>query len=120
MDFGTRMRELRQEKKMLQKELAVILNVSTGTVCNYENNVHFPDSDTLNRLADLFGVSLDYLLCRTDSRQSIDILNREITPGFRIGHLINEIISLDSQKQNQVRQYTEYLISISKKNSSGT
>ena len=43
MDFGTRMRELRQEKKMLQKELAVILNVSTGTVCNYENNVHFPD-----------------------------------------------------------------------------
>ena len=104
MDFGSRLKALRIEKNMLQKELALYLRVSTGTVCNYENNIHFPGSDTLNRLADLFDVSLDYLLCRTDSRKGIDILNQEIHSGFLIGHLIDEIFSLDLQRQNQVRQ----------------
>ena len=118
MDFGNRLKALRLEKNMLQKELALYLRVSTGTVCNYENNVHFPGEDTLNRLADLFNVSLDYLLGRTNSRQGIAILNQEICAGFLLGDLIDEIVSLDSQKQNQVRQYTEYLISISKQNPS--
>ena len=121
MNFGSRVRQLRLEKNMPQKELALYLRVSTGTVCNYENNVHFPDDAALVRLADLFDVSLDYLLCRTDNRQGVQVLNRPISADYSIGNLIDEIVSLDSQNQNLVRQYTEYLISISKKNnSSGT
>lgn len=118
MDFGTRMKELRIEKKMLQKEMAVILKVSIGTVCNYEKNVHFPGGDTLCQIAKVFGVSVDYLLGRTDCRSSMDDLNKEITPGFSLADLVNKIVLLDSQSQKEVRQYTEYLESIRKKSTS--
>lgn len=121
MDFGGRLKELRTEKKMLQKELAVILKVSVGTVCNYEKNVHFPGGETLCQIADLFGVSIDYLLGHTNCRSSLDKLNHEIAPGYTLANLVNQIALLDSQHQKEVRQYTEYLDSISKKSkSSGT
>lgn len=121
MDFGARMKMLRLEKKMLQKELAGILKVSVGTVCNYEKNVHFPGENTLCQIADEFGVSVDYLLGRTDCRSSLDALNKDITPGFSLADLVNKIVLLDSQGQKEVRQYTEYLESIRKKQtSSGT
>jgi len=109
MDLGGRMKELRSEKKILQKELAAVLKVSIGTVCNYENNVHFPDGDTLCKIAEYFDVSVDYLLKRTDYRSSLKELNREICPGYPISKLVNKIVSLDSQGQNEARQYIEYL-----------
>ena len=38
--FGDLLAELRQDKKLTQKQLAKIIYVSSGTICNYENNVH--------------------------------------------------------------------------------
>ena len=115
MEFGKRLKQLRIEKHMIQKELAAILQVSVGTICNYEKNVHFPDGDTLCRIADFFQVSVDYLLGQTDCRTSIDKLNTEIIPGYTIGHLVNQIVLLDSQSQRDIRQYTEYLKNSSNK-----
>ena len=62
MTTGRILTELRKEKEIGQKELAVYLNVSVGTVSNYENDVHSPDLSTLCKLADFFGVSVNYLL----------------------------------------------------------
>ena len=67
MTTGRILTELRKEKEIGQKELAVYLNVSVGTVSNYENDVHSPDLSTLCKLADFFGVTTDYLLGRTDN-----------------------------------------------------
>lgn len=68
MDLGKTLRELRMEKNILQKEVAAYLQVSMGTISNYENNVHAPDPETLCKLADLFQVSLDYMLGRCPDR----------------------------------------------------
>lgn len=56
--------ELRQDKKMTQRELANKLHVSSGTISNYEKGVHFPDLERLINLADYFHVTTDYLLGR--------------------------------------------------------
>lgn len=119
MDFGNKLRELRMEKKMLQKEMADILNVSCGTISNYEKNVHFPDGHTLCKIADYFGVSIDYLMGRTSLRHSLEILNQEISDGYPLSQLVNKIVALDIQQQRELRQYTEYLASISKKQPTG-
>ncbi len=113
MDLGSKIKELRLERKMLQKELALYLKVSTGTVCNYEKNTHFPDGDTLCRIADLFGVSIDYLMGRTSFRYGLEILRQEISDGYPIAELINDIVSLDIQNQQEIRQFTEYRKSLS-------
>ena len=69
--FGELLAELRQDRKMTQRDLAQILHVSVGTISNYENSVHFPDVEKLMELADFFGVTTDYLLGRSDERRPL-------------------------------------------------
>ena len=64
--FGELMTELRQDRGLTQRELGKILSVSTGTISNYENGVHYPDLEKLVQLADYFHVSTDYLLGRLE------------------------------------------------------
>lgn len=64
MSFGSKLKQLRLENKMTQEELSNILNVSRATVGRYENNERFPDKDTLEKIADFFNVSLDFLFER--------------------------------------------------------
>src|SRR5690554_6693798 len=65
--FGERLARLRKEKKLSQYELADRLNFSRGQIANYEQGQRQPDYETLQKLADFFDVSLDYLLGRTDN-----------------------------------------------------
>jgi len=64
--LGQRIRNLRKEKKMTQQELANKLNLAKSTISQYENNVNEPDNDTIRKIADVFDVSVDYLLGRSD------------------------------------------------------
>ena len=63
-EIGDILANLRREKGIGQKEMASLLNLSVGTISNYENGVHSPDLNTLCRLADFFDVTADYLLGR--------------------------------------------------------
>ncbi len=60
--FGNRLKSLRIEKSLIQKELADLLKVSPSTIGMYERNQRDPDTDTIRFLADYFNVSSDYLL----------------------------------------------------------
>lgn len=66
--FGKRLRLLRKEQNLTQKSLGEKVNVSDRVIGYYESDERFPDKDTLNKIADYFNVSVDYLLCRTDNR----------------------------------------------------
>jgi transcriptional regulator with XRE-family HTH domain len=48
--------------------MADLLNIKRPTYTRYETGTNEPDADTIVRLADIFGVSVDYLLCRTDEK----------------------------------------------------
>lgn len=68
MQFGDRLKELREEKDIKQSDLAKKFNISSSTIGMYEQNRRTPDFKLLSALADFFNVSVDYLLCRTDIR----------------------------------------------------
>ena len=68
MQFGDRLKELREEKELKQAELANLFNISPSTIGMYEQNRRTPDFALLNSIADYFGVSIDYLLGRTNIR----------------------------------------------------
>ncbi|MBQ9083383.1 MAG: helix-turn-helix transcriptional regulator [Clostridia bacterium] len=53
---------LRQEKKMTQSDLAAQLNYSDKAVSKWERGESLPDVAVLKKIADLFGVTLDYLV----------------------------------------------------------
>lgn len=64
--FYTRLKELREEKKLLQKQLATELGVSQVTIARWETNSREPSIDMLMKIAKLFGVSIDYLVGMED------------------------------------------------------
>ena len=65
--LGDRLRKLRTKKKITQEELGRKVNVTKVSISGYENGNRNPDTDTLQKLADYFNVSTDYLLGRTDN-----------------------------------------------------
>lgn len=69
-NIGQRMRELRKEKNITQPELAKMLGVSNGAIGNWETGNRQPDDAAKIRMADIFGVSVDYLLGRTDDKKN--------------------------------------------------
>jgi transcriptional regulator with XRE-family HTH domain len=62
-----RLKELRKSKNISQIKLAIDLNTNQNTISRYESGEREADYATLIALADYFGVSIDYLLYRTDN-----------------------------------------------------
>lgn len=71
--FGERLKSLRKEKNMLQKDLADLLKISPSTIGMYEQGRRDPDTETIKFLADYFNVSTDYLLGKTIVRNFEEI-----------------------------------------------
>lgn len=66
--FPKRLKYLRRLNDITQQELADYLNVGKTTISNYETGYSTPDVETLNKIADFFNTTIDYLLGRTDQR----------------------------------------------------
>lgn len=64
--FHERLKQLRTEKSVMQKDLAELLKVTPRAMRNYESGLHEPSYDNLIALADYFDVSIDYLVGRSD------------------------------------------------------
>lgn len=64
--FSDRLKYLRSTKDLTQRDLANKLGITSGAVGMYESGKRFPDNAILNKIADYFHVSTDYLLGRTE------------------------------------------------------
>lgn len=60
-DLGALIRSLRKERKLTQKKLGDLLDVSEGTISKYEANLMTPPFETLRSIASIFNVSMDTL-----------------------------------------------------------
>lgn len=73
-----RLRELRNKCGYTQNEIANKLNVSGQTILNWENGIYEPKINQLIQLADLFNVSVDYLIERNHANKNIDDICKEL------------------------------------------
>lgn len=71
-NFANRLRSLRKEMHLTQEEIAKKLNLSRSTYSGWEAEGKEPGIKMICVLADLFGVSCDYLLGHTDERSNTD------------------------------------------------
>lgn len=62
-------RDLREDRDLKQRELAEILGVSQNTYSQYETGVIALTDQILIKLADFYGVSVDYLMDRTSEKE---------------------------------------------------
>lgn len=70
--LGDRIKQLRMDIKVTQEQLARVLGKSKRSIAAYETNYRPPDIETLQRLADFFQVSMDYLAGRSKLRKQFE------------------------------------------------
>ncbi len=66
MKIHERLTMLRKERGYLQKDVADILNISKSAYGYYEQGRNEPDIQAIIKLADLYDVSCDYIMCKID------------------------------------------------------
>lgn len=72
MDFGTKLKELRTQNGLTQKQLADQLGVTKSVVSFYERQERTPSPEVLRKMAAVFRVSTDFLL-DIDSTKRLDV-----------------------------------------------
>ena len=72
VNMGEKLKSLRIEKKLTQKQVADRIGLAISAVSSYESGSRYPSYDVLVRFAHIFHVSTDYLLGITD-RRNIDV-----------------------------------------------
>ena len=75
MKLSTRLKNLREDKNIKQKDLALYLDVSSSTIGKYEVGKREPNIEKLNKIADYFNVSIDYLVGRTEKKMPYSVKN---------------------------------------------
>lgn len=76
MSFGKRVSELRKQHKISQEELSKKIGVHQNVIGRYEREEAKPSIDIATKLADIFNVSLDYLVGKTTVKVDKSILKR--------------------------------------------
>lgn len=69
--FSKRLKNLRKDRRLTQKQLGELLFVDDTSISKYENEKAMPENELLQRIADFFSVSVDYLLCRDENPNTI-------------------------------------------------
>lgn len=100
--FGEMLRELRDERRLTQTELANALHISKSAISSYEIGASLPPMERALELADFFGVSLDYLFGRSSIRYDLSILRRPIHRNKTIGDLVVLVNGMPENKQSLV------------------
>lgn len=79
--FPERLKALRHQKGLTQRQLAAKVSMAPGTIANYELGNRKPSYEDLGRLANFFGVSVAYLLGETDDpRRPEDVIAQHGMP----------------------------------------
>ncbi len=107
MSFGEILKKLRQEQNLTQEELATKINSSRSNIANYENNNNMPSVEILERLSKIFNVSVDYLLAKTDLRDSEHIKLSDEDISF-----MNGIKKLDENEKKIIKNTMDYLMGV--------
>lgn len=89
--LGERIAKLRLEKQMTQEELAKALQISRSALSLYELNKREPDAETLSKIADFFGVTIDYLLGRTDTPSPVDKITDSVSDDPELAKFWDEL-----------------------------
>ncbi len=108
MKLSNNLKNLRELHNYSQMHLAKHLQISRTTYANYEQGRREPDYYTLLKIADLYQVSLDFLLGR--SELGLKIIEKELdfpSPAYK--DIYKKLISLNARDINLLKKYLNVL-----------
>lgn len=112
--LSRRLKNLREKHGYLQKFVADKLGIRSNTLSGYENGTRSPDPGMLVELANLYGVTTDYLLGHTDASKQQeeskkDIIIYKISKEFPDADLMfNDLAGMDADQLEEVYQFIKF------------
>lgn len=107
--FGNRLKELRKEKGLTQAQLAIILKTSASSIGMYEQNRRIPDTETLQSLSEYFNVSVDYLIGKSNIKETAEELLKDPRTTIAL-HNDNGIDDeLPEEAKKEIENFIEYV-----------
>lgn len=97
-----KIKELRIENGLLQKDIEKKLNLGRGSISRFENELIALTPDIIDKLCDLFGCTADYLLCRSDtpraalSPEDAALIEAFHAAGGKEQSIVRALLDLDS------------------------
>lgn len=95
MLFGDRLKKLREDKGLIQAELGKLIGVSDRVIGYYESNNRFPKKpETLQKISEVFNVSVDYLLGTDGAFVQNSVKQFGYTGGRQAKEVLNDVQTL--------------------------
>ena len=89
---------------MLQKDVAALLGIDRTTYVKYESGASEPNYETLLKLAEIFGVSTDYILGRDEKKPAL------ISESELDAELIERLCNLTPEEKDKVEAFVQGLL----------
>lgn len=108
--FPKRLKALRLQRKLTHQDMADLLGITRQGYSKYENGQSQPDIDTINKLAEFFNVTTDYLLGRTDhpNPSEQDDIPEELKDP-ELGLFFKELAEAPEERREQLLKIWEIL-----------
>ena len=107
MVFGERIKQLRLEHQWTQEYVCEKLNISSGALSRYETSMYEPKSlELVKDFANLFDVSTDYLLGKTDIRNPEEI----DTDKINIGLSKKDYNPPTKEQQEKIEEFAKFVL----------
>lgn len=109
--MGSRIKQLREERRMTQEELGKILGVQKSAVAKYENGkVSNMKRSSIKKLADFFGVSSAYILGYSEQQILKQTIKVDALSTEEIS-LVEAIRSMTDEEVKELSNFVDYIIS---------
>ena len=99
--FNTRIKELRKQRELTQKELASAIGVTSGCLSHWEQGTRFPEFESIKALSIFFDVSIDYLTGITDEKQDAQAES-----------ILALMQDMTKEELEELNRYKNYLLSL--------
>ncbi len=108
--LGEKLQKLRNEKNWTQDELGKLTGIHGRTIGKYEAGMSNPSRSTLKKLADFFGVSMEYFLVEEEK----SLLNIPIKDKELLGYFL-EVDRMSDEAKQVIKSVIEGMIAKEKK-----
>jgi len=98
--LGKRLKIVRKNKNILQKDAAKMLGISTSVLSNYERDYRDPPTKRLRKMALFYDVSVDYLLGITNMKRSIQNY-------YEFDQMYEKLIKFEEPRSKLMKQITK-------------
>ena len=107
--IAQKIRQLRQNKGISQKELAEAIHVTPSAISQYENNRSQPSRENMALLAEFFNVSIAYIEGTSPVEELEDQMNAEFVNGLPVQKFVEQCLCISKADRSHLVRIVEVL-----------